>query len=193
MSPRSTQQFDKIRQQSRTKIMDTALELFGTYGYHSTSVSKIAKAAGISKGLMYNYFNSKEDLLHSIIIESIEEHESWWNEFTAMDISAYEKLRLTTEKSVSIVQEDLHHWQLLTSLIFQPETKIGLEGFLGQKQGEIMAQIIGIFSELDVKDPKKEAFFYGACLDGMFLHYMQMEDQYPLEEMKDFLLKRYQK
>jgi len=193
MSPRSNEQFDEIRQQSRTKIMNAALELFGKYGYHSTSVSKIATVAGISKGLMYNYFDGKEDLLHFIIMESIEEQESWWNEFIAMDISAYEKLRLITEKSISIVKEDLHHWQLLTSLIFQPETKLGLEDYLEEKQAEIMTQIIRVFSNIGVENPEKEAFFYNACLDGMFLHYMQMEDQYPLEEMKDYLLKRYQK
>jgi len=39
--------------------MNTALQLFENNGYESTSISKIALTAGVSKGLMYNYFPSK--------------------------------------------------------------------------------------------------------------------------------------
>ena len=47
--------------------MDAALELFVTYGYQGTTISQIAKKASVSKGLLYNYFKSKEELLHEII------------------------------------------------------------------------------------------------------------------------------
>jgi len=39
--------------------MNTVLQLFANNGYESTSISKIALTAGISKGLMYNYFRAK--------------------------------------------------------------------------------------------------------------------------------------
>jgi AcrR family transcriptional regulator len=45
-------------------IVVAALKLFATHGYASTPVSLIAKTAGVSQGLMYNFFNSKEALLH---------------------------------------------------------------------------------------------------------------------------------
>lgn len=192
MAPRTIEQFDKIRQQSRSNIMEAALELFGSYGYHATSVSKIAKAADISKGLMYNYFDSKEDLLHAIIIENLEENEEWWNDIVEATIPPFEKLKLTVEKSIEVVQKDTHHWRLLTSLAFQPEIMKGLENVLGQKQGEVMGQLVAIFAELGWEEPLKEAFFYGAFMDGMFLHYLQMADAYPLEDMKNYLLKRYE-
>ena len=40
-------------------ILDAPLQVFADEGYHNASISKIAKAAGVSKGLMYNYFESK--------------------------------------------------------------------------------------------------------------------------------------
>lgn len=46
--------------------MDAALELFAKEGFHATSISKIAEKANISKGLMYNYFPSKVELLKTI-------------------------------------------------------------------------------------------------------------------------------
>ena len=69
MSPRTALQFEEIREEKKRLILDTALKLFADKGYHSTSISIIAMEAGISKGLLYNYFESKESLLISLIEE----------------------------------------------------------------------------------------------------------------------------
>ena len=60
MSPRTKQQFEEIRSDRKDQLLDAALHVFAEEGYHSASVSKIAKYAGVSKGLMYNYFHSKK-------------------------------------------------------------------------------------------------------------------------------------
>lgn len=73
MSPRTTEQYDKIRQQRKQQILDVALSLFANDGFHASSISKIAKSANISKGLMYNYFESKDDLLLAIVETGLEE------------------------------------------------------------------------------------------------------------------------
>ncbi len=73
MSPRTKAQFGEIRQKSQENIENIALELFALKGYHATSISQIAQKAGISKGLLYNYFESKERLLDSIITKVYDE------------------------------------------------------------------------------------------------------------------------
>ncbi|MGM0622204.1 MAG: TetR/AcrR family transcriptional regulator, partial [Bacteroidota bacterium] len=65
--PRSQKQYEEIRKQKKQLILDTALELFAENGFHATSMSQIAKKAGVSKGLAYNYFESKQDILDEII------------------------------------------------------------------------------------------------------------------------------
>jgi AcrR family transcriptional regulator len=69
MSPRTPEQFEAMRESRRKQIMDAALELFASKGYSNCSISQLAAQAGISKGLMYNYFDSKEALLMAIIEE----------------------------------------------------------------------------------------------------------------------------
>ncbi|MDR1975310.1 MAG: TetR/AcrR family transcriptional regulator [Bacteroidales bacterium] len=64
--PRTKEQYEKIRREKRELISETALKLFAENGYDATSINEIAQSAGISKGLMYNYFSSKEDLLQTI-------------------------------------------------------------------------------------------------------------------------------
>ncbi|MBN8191236.1 TetR/AcrR family transcriptional regulator [Bacillus sp. NTK074B] len=50
----------------RKAILESAVELFAAYGYNQTSMQQIADSVGISKGSLYTFFQSKEDLIISI-------------------------------------------------------------------------------------------------------------------------------
>ncbi len=193
MSPRTKQQNEEIRQKRMAIIKETALELFGRLGYHSTSISRIAKEAGISKGLLYNYFNGKEELLEAILMDAMDSSEVWWNEIMNNIADPYEQLKQITEMAIQMITHDLHHWRLLTSLAFQVDVLKSLEPVLMRKQEVMIAQTVDLFERLGVEDPKHEAFYYGALMDGIFLHYMNLGEQYPLQEMMNFILTRYKK
>lgn len=60
-------EIDKIKE----SIVKAAQDLFRKYGYHKTSVNEIAKKAKIAKATIYKYFDSKEVLLHSILMDYI--------------------------------------------------------------------------------------------------------------------------
>jgi len=47
-------------------VTQAAVELFASRGYANTSVQQIVEAAGVTKGAMYHYFESKDDLLFGI-------------------------------------------------------------------------------------------------------------------------------
>jgi AcrR family transcriptional regulator len=55
------------------EIARAALELFVTKGFAATKLDDVAKAAGVSKGLPYIYFKSKEELFKAVIVEGIGE------------------------------------------------------------------------------------------------------------------------
>lgn len=54
-------------EQRRNQLVDVALTLFAERGIDAVPVSEIAQAAGVSQGLLYHYFQSKDDLLLAII------------------------------------------------------------------------------------------------------------------------------
>jgi AcrR family transcriptional regulator len=58
---------DKIKE----SIKKAAQELFRKFGYHKTSVNEIAKKARIAKATIYKYFDSKEAILHVLLMEYI--------------------------------------------------------------------------------------------------------------------------
>ena len=49
MSPKTKDQFEQIRQESKVKILGVALNFFGTQGYQNTSISEITKLAGCQR------------------------------------------------------------------------------------------------------------------------------------------------
>lgn len=51
----------------RLALVRAAVEVFYAKGYHACRVADVAEAAGISQGTVYNYVNSKEDLLYMIV------------------------------------------------------------------------------------------------------------------------------
>ena len=55
------------RQESIEKLLDAALHLFVSLGYNSTNLDKIAGAAGLTKGAVYFYFQSKETVLVEVL------------------------------------------------------------------------------------------------------------------------------
>ncbi|GAS81954.1 TetR/AcrR family transcriptional regulator [Paenibacillus amylolyticus] len=55
----------KNPQERKNEILTVAMELFNSKGYEDTSVSEIVRKVGVSQGTFYNYFQSKEDVLHA--------------------------------------------------------------------------------------------------------------------------------
>jgi TetR/AcrR family fatty acid metabolism transcriptional regulator len=58
-------------------IIDAALEVFRERGYANARMADIARRAGVSYGLVYHYFGSKEVLFDLIV-------ETWWNDLYSM-------------------------------------------------------------------------------------------------------------
>jgi AcrR family transcriptional regulator len=70
--PKTKQQFEEMKRASVENINITALKLFAQRGLAATNISNVAAAAGISTGLMYHYYASKEDLYCALVREAVE-------------------------------------------------------------------------------------------------------------------------
>ena len=73
--------FFELNSDKRTRIIDTAISEFSIYGYEEGSTNRIVKESAISKGSLFQYFSSKEDLyfyvldrVTSELVESIEKN-----------------------------------------------------------------------------------------------------------------------
>ncbi len=76
VSPLTEHQLERIQEERRLQIKEAALKEFALHGIAGTKMSSIAAAAGISQGLSYRYFSSKEELFTELVKEALEEAES---------------------------------------------------------------------------------------------------------------------
>lgn len=57
-----TEHFQGLEQDKQQRILNAGYQIFGKYGYRKASTADIAKAAGISKAMLFYYFTSKKDM-----------------------------------------------------------------------------------------------------------------------------------
>ena len=85
------------QEEKRRQILEAAVRAFAAKGYHACRVGDIAEEAGVAYGLLYHYFDSKEEVLRSIF------HQTWTDmlgtirEIEQLDIPAREQLRKVVE------------------------------------------------------------------------------------------------
>ncbi len=58
---------EKVEALRREQILDAATEVFAQRGFRTAGIQQVAEAAGIAKGTVYNYFDSKDDLLLALL------------------------------------------------------------------------------------------------------------------------------
>jgi AcrR family transcriptional regulator len=91
----------------RIRIKEVALTLFASKGYHETSTSSIIQKAGVSKGLLFFHFPSKEDLLKELMFEWMTKV---WDEVTPELSSDLDPI-LTLEKFMESIIDSLEKYQ----------------------------------------------------------------------------------
>lgn len=189
MTPRTPEQNEQIRQQTRQQIIDAAFELFANDGYSRTSISAVAEKAGVSKGLIYHYFESKEAILEAIfdhLVSLGDEVMDFPDHFSPAD-----KIRQTLEQTFAFIREQPDFGRLMVALAIQPDTFSRLKPKINKVNKRQLAVYSGILRELGYEKPELEAYSIGAMMDGILMAYITMGDDYPIEEMKQKILDQY--
>ena len=186
MSPRTQNQFKEMREKSRENIEKIALELFAIKGYHATSISQIAEKAGISKGLLYNYYKSKEHLLDSVIMKVYEEimRIVQMNE----NLPAEKQIEQMIIQTIEHIKKNITFWKLYLFLVHQSDVHKKLSVLYEKMRDEYMGYVVKLFQEVGSENPTMEALLLGTMFDGIGLNYVTAPDGYPIDEMKDYLI-----
>ncbi len=89
----------------RKELVDAAVELFYQHGYEATSVQEIVDRASVTKGALYHYFRSKEELLLEIRNSFMGGLLSFGRQIRSEDHSATEALSLIIRELLLQVKE----------------------------------------------------------------------------------------
>ncbi len=189
MSPRTAEQNEQIRVESKHKIMAAAFKLIAKNGYEATSIAMIAKKAGVSKGLLYNYFTSKEELVKALVLGAMEEGDELIE--TLFNDDAKQTLKNLFRWFFQEMRERPDHWRLMTELTFKIERFDFVHEIVTAKMNEYFTMMETLLKEMGYENAFAEARIIGAILDGMAFHALMFTDDYPLDEMEIYLIKKY--
>ncbi len=96
-------------EETRSLLITSALRLFRDHGYHASSVADVVEDAGLTKGAFYHHFESKEDLLHTIQEEYIEDRLAGCRQILDEYSQAEDRLRALIRGAIVNIDEYRSH------------------------------------------------------------------------------------
>ena len=152
MCPKTVIQNKIIREEKKDLILRTALKVFAQEGYHASSVNKIANKANISKGLVYNYFESKEDLLRDIMTNIMDRYMEKYPPIDSIPNDSH--IEYFIDESFEFILEDKARAKLFFALIAQSLVIDLMTKITMQKAEPFMNNVIKFFEIKKYDDPE---------------------------------------
>lgn len=198
MSPRTKEQIEEIRENRKMQIMDSGLELFAKEGYGHVSIATLAKHAGISKGLLYNYFESKEALLKAILDSAIMQIMEFYDTKEEGKITE-EEFILFIRKTFQLMHENKDLWSKLFGIIIQPNVLPFLkDSAINKFMNTYFETFETYFKEHGFEDPALEVLNLSVIIEGlgiMMIFYQGLADlpEELFKKFEDRIIKTYTK
>lgn len=195
MTPRNENQNMQLREERREQILQAALKVFSRRGLAATKISEIAKEAGLSHGLVYHYFNSKDEIFITLVKKALEGSKLVVDLASQQKLSPLDQLHWLTKTILTGLSNDGAYFFLIIVQAFTSDavpdqvkemissnSSSTFEGILpiilaGQQAGQIVKE-----------DPAKLASSYFAMIQGISMQHVQQVDELTASDT-DLILK----
>jgi AcrR family transcriptional regulator len=187
VTPRTSAQFEALRADAQDRLERAALRVFARAGYAGASVRDVAREAGVAQGLLYNYYQGKQDLLAAVFRRCMGDVQA---SFAAADVGAppAERLAQLIRASFVVLREHLAFWQLVYGVRQQPDVVAALGPELHAWAEGVRATLEGRLRDAGRSDPAVEARLLFAAIDGVAQHFALDPAGYPLDAVAERLV-----
>ena len=153
---------EREKQQRKKDIIDAAEKVFFSKGYELATMDDVAKEAELSKGTLYLYFKSKEELYFAIILRAMK---VLHDEFEKTVIGAKNGLEKTYSKGMAYIRFSRNYPNYFNALLYYESLKIDLEKI--KKEYNYQDDIrIAAFHESDKTTEKLAEYIQEGIEDG---------------------------
>jgi AcrR family transcriptional regulator len=135
--------------QRRTVILTAAEATFAASGYHGASLDDIAHAAGVSKALIYEHFDSKRELHGSLLDAHAAEIFRRLEQAAERGVTGEQRLRSGIDSFLAYVEEHREAWRALFRDAADPD--------VAALVSRVQAQATGVIAGLIASDPEAPA------------------------------------
>jgi AcrR family transcriptional regulator len=170
--PRSEAENQRLREQQSANILDAAMRVFARSG-PSASMAEIAEAAGVSQGLAYRYFASKDEIYYALVARAIQSglSDAEIDEMTSG--SPWRRLQRLLSRILNARREHPEFFQLLYHVLSDEESPPELRAQMNERGRffayEVRKLIVEgqVAGEVAEDDPDQLVAALLAYLDGL--------------------------
>lgn len=194
--PRNKELNEKVKEERRQQILSIALMLFARKGLAATKITDIAEMSGISQGLMYHYYKSKEEIFVELIRKAFTNINEACRWLESQPLSPKEKIELAMTEIPKLLENDedasRYHFLIAQATaseaipdeakeIIKNENTFPYEAIArimveGQKEGSIKDH-----------DPKELALVFWTSINGLAIYKAVHGDKYKAPDPRIFL------
>lgn len=185
-----------IAEARREQIIKASIEVLQDIGYSSTSLSKIAKKASISTGLISYHFSGKEDLMRNTLMYLVQQERSFIKEKVEQTQTYMGKLMVFIEAGLAYQGTNRANNIALLEIVFNGRTPDNIPYYLVEvdEEDELNVLLKDILSkgqeskEFSDFDPNVIAVVIRGAISGS-MSLPQYENKLDLEEYSEKLVK----
>lgn len=177
MTPRTKEASEKIKAQTRKKILKAGLKVFALKGYYAAKISDIAQEAGLSHGLVYHYFKSKTKIIVELVSYAFDQSINVTRQASNVSGSAWEKIENITKMLYenAIRSESPYYFYLIIQAQLQGKGIPEVATLLQRRSVEYNEILIPLLIEAQQEgrviqqDPLKLSLSFWALVQGLAL------------------------
>ncbi|MBS4196819.1 TetR/AcrR family transcriptional regulator [Lederbergia citri] len=165
--------FIRRKEMKKTDILNAALALFLEFGVQKVSVAEIARKANVSQVTIYNYFESKDNLVHEVIIFYIDKEWREYEELLKSNLAFPEKIKriiFNKKETANKIHEDFYQY-------FMREYAAGMSYIENLYIEKTVPSFIELFNE-----GKEKGYIDPDLSNEVILFYIQMMKEYMQRE-----------
>lgn len=131
----------------RAQIIECATETLATLGYAQTSLAQIAKQAGVSKGVIIYYFNSKEELFEEVVKSMVAEATAFMGPQVAAQTTSSSRLRAYIGSNILYIAAHRAQMMAIIEIALNMRTEDGKLRYHLGKEEQALAALEGILRQ----------------------------------------------
>lgn len=174
-----------LKNNKKQLIYDAALELFKEYQIEQTSISDIAKKAGVAKGTFYLYFKDKEELIQAVIItESKKIFEQIFQDTQKMDtLSPEDKLIYLVDNLIGQYELKKEYLKIIRKNLYTGLFKYINDPLVTKAVSTFLTDI----KSTDIERDKKKLYLIIELVGGVCYNAFEKVSPYSIEDIKEEL------
>jgi AcrR family transcriptional regulator len=191
--PRNKEKNEILTQSRKEDILRAAIKKFSEKGYNGVKVSDIAKELGISQGIIFWYFQTKENLFINAFMKEFREIKlATSNVLHSMTLTPLEKLKAIIFEMIKVYNAKKEGCMLILQILSNTGMQSILSIDISTVYNELYIDLELLFKEAGASNPELKARNFVALLDGFMIQIILGLDIGNTEILVKDILHRYE-